>query len=108
MRAAFHSAVSWLSSVMIFEVRSVGGGRVQMQSKGRTVLQRNGRSAPLRQTARKIRRHGLVFPRSTSKGGHGLPSSRFERVLVGAYRVRLLRSLYMHGENQSKNRKYSD
>src|ERR1700751_382372 len=55
-----------------------------MQSMGRTVTERFGRGAPLRQTARKIRLQGLVFPRSTSVGGHGLPSSRFERVLVGA------------------------
>jgi len=25
---------------------------------------------------------------------------------MGAYRVRLLQPLYVHGENQSKNRKY--
>src|SRR5215468_6086343 len=106
MRAAFHSAESWLSFVMIVKSGQQRGGRMNFQ--GRAGMQRIGPGAPPHKSAWKIRQHGRVFPRSTSKGGHGLPSSRFERVSAGAVRVRLLRFLYMHGKNQSKNRKYSE
>jgi hypothetical protein len=45
------------------------------------------------------------FPMVNLESGHGLPSSWFERV-DGSRSVRLLRHPDMHGENQSKNRKY--
>src|SRR5215470_2491464 len=93
MRAAFHSAVSWLSSVMILKSSRNGEGVDEGETPGEGWNAAIGPGAPPHNSAWKIRQQGQVFPRSTSEGGHVLPCSRFERDSSGAGGPALLRLL---------------
>src|SRR5262245_14797647 len=107
MRAAFHSAVSRLSSVMTLKSSRKREGADE-RSRGGLEMQRSGQARHHTIQRGRFDNKGKCSQGQPQKAVTGSPSSRFERVFIGSLRVRLLRLLSMHGRNQSKNRKCSE